>query len=223
MAKKGKMSNEERRLYIIQLIEDYVTFRDKKNKELTNKYFKKLCKNVEIAVKGAVDEYYEYPTEYDRKESFYDVCKVKYNLSSKTIKLIFSSNPIEQAHKGKGDYIYEWMFGGDIDDPLDRRGGWHGGDIEGPGHPDPMNTPWLRKAVKVGRGKNKGQYRFRKGKKQWLREAARTDSPYLKIWELVNEEIELQEELLQTEFDDLCFPKLKEIRKQVSIYTNSGD
>ena len=209
MGKRGQMTIAERNALIADLLDNFAEHYSEKVKNINTRYFNELDKKIQREIEYQINSYYAYDTEYHRKYSLLDVCDYKMDRKNRTLRLDFSSSKIEQKHPGVGDYIYEWMFGGGFENPSDIHGGWHGGAISGEYHPDP-GTPWLRSPIDV-----EGDC--------WLREASRTESPYIAIITGVQEVINEVHNKYQKEHDSYVEKTFGEVKRQLRILVYGGD
>lgn len=209
MGNRGQKTIEERNQLIVKLLDDFSKNYSDKISNLNKRYFDELDKKIQREIEYQVNSYYAYDTEYHRQYSLLEVCDYHMDKKKHILKIDFSASAIEAKHPGNGDYIYEWMFGGGFENPADKHGGWHGGAISGPYHPDP-GTPWLRSPIDAP-GDN------------WLRQASRTESPYIEIIQGVQETIIDVHDKYQKEYDRYVGKAFNEVKRQLRILVNGGN
>lgn len=200
--------NDEKQL--LKVLEMMIFFKDEYNdfvENLRSKYYRKLKNDIEEIAHNAVADYYKYPSKhYRRSHSLYKAYKIKTNDKDKSVTIHFDGSYLEPYHPGLGEYIYEWMFGGDGHD-----GGYHGGAVKGEFHPNP-GTPWLREPIPFD---GNPPMRFIKGD-YWLKPADQDkQSPYEIIIKNMDDRISVLSNIAQKEHDDFFNPRWNKIIKEI--------
>ena len=109
--------------------------------QMASKYEKLLRDELNYIARSSIDAFYEdyEPSSYRRYGDIYNTYKIEVKRDQ------FESNcevhfaPKYMKHHGRlNSYIYDIVF----------EQGWHGGAIEGPGHPEP-GVPWYRNLAAI--------------------------------------------------------------------------
>lgn len=174
-----------------EAIEDLVIYLSDEAAKYIGKLYDKYTKNVKnglnkIAIR-VINDYYDYKTTYKREWDLYNAYKIIANDDSWGI--IYDSSSLKK-HGELNEYIFDYMFGQ----------GYHGGAIDGEGHPNP-GIPYWRAGAHFER---------------WGKPAYQDDaSPYEIIENECSEYLDEMAEAFIDEFTKWFHNKVNEMKKKV--------